>query len=164
MPVNAVTLLLVSLGAATAEPSVEVACKEYAFSQTAEHKDLEAFTNFLHPETRFISSQKLRGSEAVRETWGDAFFQFDSPRIAWRPQDVELAADGTLALSRGPFRIQRTSADGEISESWGLFQSIWQHTKESGWRVLFDAGFPEAIEPSEAHRTLFAPDAFDHCP
>lgn len=154
------TLLIL---AASPVASQEVACAEVAFSQSVETQDLESFRSFLHPDTRFIANSVLRGAPAVTDAWGEQFFGEGAARLAWRPEQVEVSADGTLALSRGPYRLTRTDADGQSVTSWGLFQSIWQRSEDGRWTVLFDAGFPEAIEPTDAQRTLFEPDAFAYC-
>ena len=102
----------------------------------------------------------LRGVEAVAEAWA-VFFTADGPSIKWRPEIVEVLENGTLALSRGPYRVIGVDADGNAVESWGTFNSVWRLHDDGQWRVVFDAGSPAAAEPGDAAKAVL--DAEDDC-
>ena len=85
----------------------------------------------------------------------------DGPAIKWRPQFVEVLDNGTLALSRGPYRVIAQDADGKAVESWGTFNSVWRLNDDGQWRVVFDAGSPAATAPDAATKALL--DADDDC-
>ncbi len=86
------------------------------------------------------------------------FFAENGPRIKWRPQIVEVLEDGTLALSRGPYRIVATDDEGVSTEHWGTFNSIWRLQEDGSWKVVFDAGSPAAEAPAEDVRSLLEQD------
>ncbi len=133
-----------------------VACREIAFSQSAEARDSEAFRAFLDADARFAGQTVLRGPAAVTEGWS-VFLSESGPEISWRPQIVEVLEDAGLALTRGPYRVRGLDENGELSESWGTFNSVWRRGHDGQWRVLFDAGSPAAGSLPEKYLELWAP-------
>jgi ketosteroid isomerase-like protein len=119
--------------------SNEVRCTEIAFSQTAETRDAVAFERFLDEDTRFVGASVLRGPKAVTKAWAP-FFAEGGPQLVWRPFVVEVAASGDIALSRGPYRMRALDGDGELVESWGVYNSVWRKSSDGTWKIIFDAG------------------------
>jgi ketosteroid isomerase-like protein len=145
---------------ANADLAQDVRCREIGFSQSVEQQDISAFRSHIDADARFIGSGVLRGIDSVAEGWG-VFFTADGPTIKWRPQIVEVLENGTLALSRGPYRMQTTDDDGNEIERWGTFNSVWRLGADGQWRVVFDAGSPAASEPDEQTKALL--DEGDDC-
>ena len=110
-------------------------------------------SNFIDADARFVGDGVSRGPEAVAAAWS-VFFAADGPRIKWRPQIVEVLEDGTLALSRGPYVMTVTDADGVETEHWGTFNSVWRLQDDGSWKVVFDAGSPAAARPAEDVKAL----------
>lgn len=131
----------------------DVRCREIAFSQSVENKDLLAFKSFIDADARFVSSSISRGPTEVMNAWS-VFFSEEGPSIKWRPQIVEVLEDGGLALSRGPFRMIARDADGNVVEHWGTFNSIWRKQEDDTWKVVFDAGSAAAEAPSAEVQAL----------
>jgi ketosteroid isomerase-like protein len=143
--------------AALANPASEVRCAEIRFSLAAEARDPEAFRLQLDPDARFAGSEVFRGPESIVTAWAP-FFSPTGPRIAWRPQVVEVLESGDLALTRGPYRLETVGKDGEAVVRWGTFNSVWRKGADHSWRVVFDAGGPPIESPSEdAKQLLEAP-------
>jgi ketosteroid isomerase-like protein len=138
---------------ANADPQTEVRCQEIAFSQSVESKDIEAFTSFLDSDARFVGSSVLRGPEEITAAW-QVFFSDDGPAIKWRPQFVEVLEEGTLALTRGPYRMTSEDPDGNSVINWGTFNSVWRKNANDVWRVVFDAGNIAAAPPDEEAQAL----------
>lgn len=136
----------------------KVTCAEIAFSQSVERRDREAFASFLHPDARFISGRVSRGADAVAEAWS-GYFKPDGPRIRWRPEIVEVNEEGTIALSRGPYRIVEIDANGQRNERWGSFISVWVLGNDGRWRVHFDTGANHGMTPSHEIRQLLEADS-----
>ena len=145
---------------AVADPGDDVRCREIGFSQSAENRDMQAFRAFIDADARFVSNEVLRGVDAVTEAWA-VFFTDPGPTIKWRPAVIEVLENGTLALSRGPYRVTSQNADGNIVESWGTFNSIWRVNDDGQWRVVFDAGSPAASAPDDETKALLEAD--DDC-
>ena len=154
-----VLALLLPLEAVMVDPAEIVRCKEVAFSLSAETRDLELFASFLDPDARFAGSSVQRGPAAIKNAWS-AFFEADGPAIKWRPEFVEVLEDGDLALTRGPWLIISTDENGERSESWGTFNSVWR-LRDNVWRVVFDAGNVASPPLPDATRALL--EAEHHC-
>lgn len=124
-----------------------VLCAEVGFSRSVERRDLEAFISYLDPEVRFVTGGISRGPEEVGQGWA-GFFQADGPKMRWRPAIVEVVANGSLAISRGPYRLTRLSESGETAHTWGMFNSTWRLNVDGEWQVLFDAGGDHGMTPT----------------
>ncbi|HUD96428.1 MAG TPA: DUF4440 domain-containing protein [Woeseiaceae bacterium] len=149
-------LLVILLASGDTDPlRHSVICAETGFSRAAESRNLSKFLGFLDEEARFVTGEVLRGPTEIGAAWS-AFFADDGPEIRWRPAIVEVVADGTLAISRGPYRIQGRNADGEKVVSWGTFNSTWRRQSNGAWKVLFDAGGDHDREPSDDDRRVLA--------
>ena len=149
----AIALLVFASYTAAADAVDEVRCRETGFSQAVENRDMDAFRSFIDADARFVSNSVLRGVDDIAAAWS-YFFGEDSPTIKWRPQIVEVLENGTLALSRGPYRVTSRDADGMAVEEWGTFNSVWRLNDDGQWRVVLDAGSPAAAPPDEATRAL----------
>ncbi len=150
----ALIIVLQALSVVTFADIVDDArCREIAFSKSAENKDIEAFRSFLDGDARFVGGAVARGPDEIVAAW-QAFFADDGPAIKWRPQFVEVLEDGTLALTRGPFRMIAKDQDGNPVEHWGTFNSIWRKNADGEWRVVFDAGNQAAAPPDEDTQAL----------
>jgi len=152
-------LFLLSV-AAIADSATDVRCREIAFSQSTENKDIESFRSFLDSDARFVGSVVTRGPDEIVTAW-QPFFSDDGPAIKWRPQFVEVLEDGALALTRGPYRMIANDPDGNPVEYWGTFNSIWRKNADGDWHVVFDAGNSASTAPDEATQALLELD--DDC-
>ena len=126
----------------TDEPGAadEVRCTEVAFSHSVEKQDKEAFAALIDEDARFVGNTNAsRGRADIVEAWS-AFFAEDGPRLIWRPQIIEVLASGDLAISRGPYRLRSTDENGEATEEWGTYNSIWRKNSDDEWHIIFDAG------------------------
>ena len=147
------TLLVALSTIAAAEPEDDVRCREIGFSQSVEAQDMAAFVSYIDADARFVSDSVARGPEAIAAGW-QVFFADYGPKIRWRPQFIEVLEDGTLALSRGPYRMVTTDEDGKQSEHWGTYNSIWRLQSDGSWKIVFDAGSPATESPTDAVRAL----------
>ena len=138
--ITALWIALAPLGAA-ADTAEELRAAEIAFSRSAEDRDLERFVGFLAPDAVFSGSgEEFRGPEAIRTAWAP-FFDREGPSISWRPESVTVLEDGSLGMSRGPYRIVTRNEAGEEITLTGTFFSVWRHT-EDGWKIILDGGTP----------------------
>lgn len=135
--------LLASAGAVCAaelSPKDQVWAAEIAFAMTVENRDLNAFAEFIADEAVFFSgTTAAHGKANVVDSWKRFFLDKEAP-FSWAPDQVEVLASGTLALSTGPVR----DPSGKVISR---FNSIWR--LEAGrWRVVFDKGSPPSPGPS----------------
>ena len=152
-------VFLVTSGA-IADVESDVRCREIAFSQSVENKDIKAFRSFLDSDARFVGGSVVRGPSEITDAW-QVFFSDDGPAIKWRPQFVEVLEDGTLALTRGPYRMISKNPDGNSVESWGTFNSVWRKNADGEWHVVFDAGNTASQPPDDETQALL--HAEDDC-
>lgn len=139
---------LASSGAGAAEPfdraerTLEVKLAELEFAAAVMENQPEAFASYLDPEAVFVGGAGVtRGRAAIVAAW-KGFFAEGRPYFTWTPEVVELSADGELGLTRGPWTIRSTGAEGVKVEQSGLFNSVWRRRPDGAWRVVFDAGCP----------------------
>jgi len=113
--------------------------REQAFARSVESHDERAFRSFLHAGTVFQAGtpEADRGSDAVTRSWREII---DGKAIAlrWRPGIVQIGGEPAIAVSRGPYILQRTQA-GALVYRVGMYQTVWVRDGRDGtWRVLFD--------------------------
>ncbi|MEO8310144.1 MAG: DUF4440 domain-containing protein [Caldimonas sp.] len=113
--------------------------RELAFARSVESHDARAFESFLHAGTVFNAGtvDADRGRDTVLKEWAPIV---DGKTIAlrWRPGIVQIGGEATIAISRGPYILQRTK-DGAPVYRVGMFQTVWVRDARDGvWRVLFD--------------------------
>jgi ketosteroid isomerase-like protein len=144
LPILATGIALLAWAGAVvaAEPSAkdQVWAAEVAFAKTVENRDLKAFGEFIAEEAVFFSgTTATHGKANVVDSWKGFFVGKEAP-FSWAPDQVEVLASGTLALSTGPVR----DPSGKVISR---FNSIWR--LEAGrWRVIFDKGSPPSPGPN----------------
>lgn len=151
-------LIVFLCSTAFADLADQVRCREIGFSVAAETRDADAFRSFIDFDARFVGSSVSRGPSSITEAWS-VFFSDGGPEIKWRPQFVEVLDDGTLALTRGPYRMISKDDNGEKTDYWGTFNSVWRLNDDGEWRVVFDAGNATAEPPTEDIQALLDQDS-----
>lgn len=113
----------------------QVAATERAFAKTMADRDLAAFTRHLSAETVWRGGAgPLVGPEAVVAVW-KRFFEGPTPPFSWEPDQVEVMANGQLAISTGPVR----DPAGKLVNR---FHSVWRQEAPGVWRIVLDMGTP----------------------
>lgn len=130
------TMAASAQGAGTPDLEVlrqQVFAAERAFARTMAERDHGAFARHVSEQALFFNGrQVLRGREAVAAGW-KRLYEGPAAPFSWEPDQVEVLADGTLALSTGPVR----DPAGKLV---GRFSSIWRQEAPGLWRVVFDRG------------------------
>lgn len=123
---------------ASAQPDLtalaaEVRAAERGFAKTMADRDHTAFGTFVAEDAVFIGREAvLRGRAAVSAGW-KRFFEPAAAPFSWEPDQVEVLANGTLALSTGPVHDPQGTRIG-------TFISTWRREADGRWRVVFDKG------------------------
>jgi ketosteroid isomerase-like protein len=113
---------------------------ELAFAASVMENRPDLFAGYLDEEAVFVGGAGVRrGRAEIVEAW-KGFFAEGRPDFEWHPEVVELSADGTLGLTRGPWTIRSRDKDGKAVEQTGTFNSVWRRQADGSWRILFDAG------------------------
>ena len=137
---SALALALPMLSAAAAAAPIDlelltrqVADTERAFARSMAERRHADFTALLSEQVVFIAGREvLRGKAAVAAGW-QRFFDGAAAPFSWSPDQVEVLADGMLALSTGPVL---DAAGKPIAR----FNSIWRLEAPGVWRIVFDKG------------------------
>lgn len=96
-------------------------------------RDHLAFATFIADEAVFFSGpEPLHGKQKVIDWW-QRFYKAPAAPFSWEPQEVEVLASGTLAISSGPVH----NPEGKLIAS---FTSIWRLEAPGKWRIVFDKG------------------------
>ena len=108
---------------------------ERTFARSMAERDFAAFTALLSEQAVFFDGKAvLRGKAAVAAGW-KSYFEGPKAPFSWAPDQVQVLADGTLALSTGPV------LDPE-GKPIARFNSIWRLEAPGAWRIVFDKGQP----------------------
>jgi ketosteroid isomerase-like protein len=113
--------------------------REQAFARSVEAHDARAFQSFLHAGTVFGAgtAEADRGSDEVAKSWAE-IVEGRTIALRWRPGIVQIGGEPTIALSRGPYILQRVQA-GATTYRVGMYQTVWVRDGRDGvWRVLYD--------------------------
>jgi ketosteroid isomerase-like protein len=126
-------LAVMPVSAASKSPKDQVWAAELAFANTMAQRDLDAFGGFVADEAVFFAGTRpLTGKAEVLAAWA-AYFKGAQAPFSWAPDQVEVLASGTLALSTGAVR----DPQGQVV---ARFNSIWRLEADGRWRVVFDKG------------------------
>ena len=136
--------VLTMTGCAPAAPQVDTATdkatieKLYpAWVETSKSEDLEVFASFLAPDARFHPPNvpALKTHEEII-----SFYRvlFEDPRFALdcQQQQVEVAASGDMAWSRGNCKSTFTGQDGEEAHLKTKWLKVWQKQPTGEWKNL----------------------------
>lgn len=138
--ISAFALALLCATPVRAHPDIEtlrrqVADTERAFARSMAERNHAAFAAMLSEQALFFYGKSvLRGKDAVAAGW-KPLFQAPQAPFSWEPDQVEVLADGTLALSTGPVR---NAAGKPVAR----FNSVWRLEAPGVWRIVFDKGQP----------------------
>jgi ketosteroid isomerase-like protein len=101
----------------------------------SEEKGLkEAFLTYLADDSIVFRPKPIPGRKAY-EAADD-----DSPLLlTWEPAYAEVAVDGDLGYTTGPYELKDKSKPGDPGR-YGHYVSLWQKQPSGLWRVVVDAG------------------------
>jgi ketosteroid isomerase-like protein len=147
---------LVVSGCAPTAPLVDTAAdkatieKLYpAWVEAANTKDIETWTSFLAPDARFQPPNlpALKTHEEIRNFYGALF---EDPRFALdcHQQQVEVAASGDIAWSRGSCDGSFTGQDGEAAYLKTKWLKVWQKQPNGEWKNLVNMWNSDLPAPS----------------
>jgi len=114
--------------------------REQSFARSVERHDARAFAEHLHAGTIFDAghAEADRGRDVVAAGWAP-IVAGTTIALRWRPGIVQIGGEPSIAISRGPFILQRSQGGAEIVRV-GFYQTVWLRDARDGvWRVLYDA-------------------------
>ncbi|MDP9046268.1 MAG: nuclear transport factor 2 family protein [Pseudomonadota bacterium] len=118
----------------------QVFATESAFARSMADRSLQRFSEFIADDAVFFSGTTAqRGKAEIVAEWATYFSGPDAP-FSWEPDQVEVLASGTLAMSTGPVRDR----SGHV---FARFNSVWRLDGLNRWRIVFDKGAPPSPGP-----------------
>lgn len=115
---------------------------ELAFAASVRDKDRERFAAAVADDAIFVNGKEaLRGKAAIVAAW-ESLFAAEAPPMEWHPEVAEVQDGGDLGMTRGPWTINAKDKAGNPAPVSGIFNSVWRHQKDGGWKVIFDMGCP----------------------
>jgi ketosteroid isomerase-like protein len=108
---------------------------ERSFARLAEEKGIkEAFLTYLADDSIVFRPKPVpgrRGYEAAPD---------NSPALlTWEPAYAEVAVDGDLGYTTGPYELRDKSKPGDPAR-YGHYVSLWQKQSSGLWKVVVDVG------------------------
>jgi ketosteroid isomerase-like protein len=140
--------------------------REQSFARAVERHDARAFAEHLHAGTIFDAghADADRGRDAVTASW-TPIIAGTTIALRWRPGIVQIGGEPGIAISRGPFILQRTQGGADVFRV-GFYQTVWLRDARDGvWRVLYDgsASTAQAMESRAAAERWVEEQAMSDC-
>ena len=138
-PIDAAPLPLAAKRVPATSDECAVWRREQGFARSVENHDARAFESYLHAGTVFNAGavEADRGREAVARSWAE-IVEGRTIALRWRPGVVQIGGEPQIALSRGPYILQRMQAGAPVFRV-GMYQTIWVRDARDGvWRILYD--------------------------
>jgi len=151
LAIAAASLLLAPPAFAQTAAECEVWNRELSFAQAVADHDADAFAEHLLPDSTFIggNDQPTAGADAIASEWAP-LIEGKGIRLRWYPEAVNVAGNGTVALSRGPYWMENPAPGAKQRYLAGRFISTWLRDAEGTWHVAFDGGGGNVPKPANA--------------
>jgi len=95
---------------------------------------------FVASGVMFPQHGRVDGREAIRQFMATAFAP-GSPRLQWRPTDVQVGAGGDMGYTLGRWQaVGTTATDADTVLNEGHYVTIWRKTADGEWQVAVDIG------------------------
>jgi ketosteroid isomerase-like protein len=125
-------LVLGQSGGRTLQSLIEA---ERAFSRLSEEKGIkEAFSFYLADDSIVFRPRPLPGRKAY-----EAVPDNSPALLTWEPAYAEVALDGDLGYTTGPYQLKDKSKPG-VPARYGHYVSLWQKQPSGLWKVVLDVG------------------------
>jgi ketosteroid isomerase-like protein len=138
----AILALSCSKKAETANPEAlrqEIFKVEDDFKNMAQTKGIqEAFYAFADSNAvmKRDNDSLIKGKEAVKEFFADK--KYKTATVNWKPEFVDVSADGTLAYTYGKYVWTTTDSLGNKKDFKGRFHTVWKRQKDGSWKFVWD--------------------------
>lgn len=137
IPVSVFLLVLagILLGQASNRTLQNLILQERAFSRLSEGKGIkEAFLFYLADDSIVFRPKPIPGRKAYEAAPDDS-----SSILTWEPAYAEVALDGDLGYTSGPYQLKNRSKPGD-QPRYGHYVSLWQKQPSGVWKVVVDVG------------------------
>ncbi len=123
--------------AATAKDEVAKAEKDFE-AMAAEKGIAEAF--WFYADSNAVikrgNDSLIIGKQGIRNYYTAPYFKTAS--VKWSPDFVDVSDDGTLGYTYGKYTWQSKDSTGKITESKGIFHTVWKKQSDGSWKYVWD--------------------------
>ncbi len=117
----------------------EIAQTEKDFEKMAAEKGVaEAFGYFADSAAVMKGNEDsvITGKDGIRDIFvGD---RFKNATVKWSADFIDAASSGELGYTYGKYRWEFKDSTGKITESKGIFHTVWKKQKDGTWRFVWD--------------------------
>jgi ketosteroid isomerase-like protein len=64
--------------------------------------------------------------------------EFKNATVKWSADFIDAASSGDLGYTYGKYKWEFKDSSGKISESVGIFHTVWRKQKDGTWRFVWD--------------------------
>lgn len=117
----------------------EINQAEKDFEKMVSEKGVEeAFTHFADSSAVILHNgdSLIRGKAGIRNFFSAE--RFKNVSVSWSPDHTDAAASGELGYTYGKFTWRSTDSTGKVTESSGIFHTVWKKQKDGSWKFLWD--------------------------
>lgn len=111
---------------------------EADFEAYAKDKGIaEAFYHFADDSAVIVrrNDMVVKGKENIKKFYAEIKFIV---ALNWKVDFVDVSADGTLGYTYGKYVRTVKDADGKISETNGIFHTVWKRQSDGTWKYVWD--------------------------
>lgn len=117
----------------------EVFKAEDDFKNMAQSKGIQAAFYAFADSNAVIKRDNdslIKGREAIKAFFGDA--KYKTASVNWKPEFVDVSADGTLAYTYGKYVWTAADSLGNKQDYKGRFHTVWKKQKDGSWKFVWD--------------------------
>lgn len=131
-----ILLIIVSCKPDSARDNKDIMDIERDFAITADEAGVaEAFYLFAADSAVILRGGKLiRGKEAIREYYRNNLKP--GTKLKWAPDYTDVSGD--LGYTYGKYTHLVPDSAGNITESHGIFHTVWKRQPDGSWRFVWD--------------------------
>ncbi len=64
--------------------------------------------------------------------------RFSAATVVWSPDFTDAATSGDMGYTYGKYTWRSKDSTGKVSESSGVFHTVWKKQKDGSWRFVWD--------------------------
>lgn len=132
------------------DPTRALLDADRAFARATAERRIEGWVEAFDANGSQVDEEfrPITGSAAIRSRMS-AFFADPSNHLEWEPDTAQLSEGGNLGSTSGRYRVSRSRADGSREVlSTGRYFDVWRKHADGTWKLLYDAGEPDATPPT----------------
>lgn len=122
-----------------AEAVTEINEAEKSFAQMAIEKGIAEAFWFYADSNATIKRQNdslIHGKDNIRHYYADPFYT--NAKVNWSPDFTSASASGDMGYTYGKYTWQVTDSAGNVSETRGVFHTVWKKQADGSWKYVWD--------------------------